>query len=102
MAALIGLPPKMAEFFHTCNRLLVGRRRRRALLRLYFNSSVVSWLVGWLVVDGWSVHNEGSRALGGFPPKGKWVLSLVKVRFQVCYFWVHFSKIALFQPAKVT
>jgi hypothetical protein len=53
-AALIGLPPKMAEFCHTSNRLLLGRQRRRALLRLYFNSSatswlLVSWLVGWLV-----------------------------------------------------
>jgi hypothetical protein len=38
----IGLPPKMAEFCHTSNRLLVGHQRRRALLRLYFNSSAVS------------------------------------------------------------
>ncbi len=40
-AAPIGLPLKMAEFRHTSNRLLVGRQRRRALWRLYFNSSAV-------------------------------------------------------------
>jgi hypothetical protein len=83
-AALIGLPPKMAEFCHTSNRLLLGCQCRRALLWLYFNSSAVSrlvgrsarwsvvWPVGWFV--GWSVgqlvHNKGSQALGGFPPKG--------------------------------
>ncbi len=38
-AAPIGLPPKMAEFCHTPNILLLGRQCRRALLRLYFNSS---------------------------------------------------------------
>jgi hypothetical protein len=38
-AAPISLPPKMAEFCHTSDRLLLGRRRCRALLRLYFNSS---------------------------------------------------------------
>jgi hypothetical protein len=38
-AAPIGLPPKMAEFCHTPNRLLLGRQCRRALLWLYFNSS---------------------------------------------------------------
>jgi hypothetical protein len=81
-AALIGLPPKMAEFCHTSNRSLLGRQRPRALLQLYYNSSAVSrWLlvvgcwslvVGcWLVVGRWSlVHNKGSWALGGFPPKG--------------------------------
>ncbi len=89
-AAPIGLPPKMAKFCHTSNRLLVGRWHRRALLQLYFNSSAVSrwslvigcWslVVGrWsLIVGRWSlgvghalVHNKGSQALGGFPPKGK-------------------------------
>jgi hypothetical protein len=50
-AAPIGLLLKMAEFCHTYNRLLVGRQRRRALWRLCFNSSVVSWLVGhWSLV----------------------------------------------------
>jgi hypothetical protein len=44
--APIGLPPKMAKFFHTPNRLLLGRQCRRALLRLYFNSSVTGrWSV---------------------------------------------------------
>ncbi len=38
-AAPISLPPKMAEFCHTPNRLFLGRQCRRALLRLYFNSS---------------------------------------------------------------
>jgi hypothetical protein len=38
-AALIGLPPKMAEFCHTPNRLLLGHQCRRALLWLYFNST---------------------------------------------------------------
>ncbi len=33
-AALIGLPPKMAEFCHTSNRLLVGHRCCCALLQL--------------------------------------------------------------------
>ncbi len=37
--APIGLPPKMAEFCHTPNRLLLGRQCCRALLQLYFNSS---------------------------------------------------------------
>jgi hypothetical protein len=40
-AAPIGLPPKMADFCHTPNRLLLGRQCRRALLRLYFNSSAM-------------------------------------------------------------
>jgi hypothetical protein len=35
----------MAEFCHTPNRLLLGRQCRRALLRLYFNSSATGWLV---------------------------------------------------------
>jgi hypothetical protein len=38
-AALISLLPKMAEFCHTPNRLLLGHQCRRALLRLHFNSS---------------------------------------------------------------
>jgi hypothetical protein len=46
MAAPIGLPPKMAEFCHTPNRLLLGRQCRRALLRLYFNSSATGRSVG--------------------------------------------------------
>jgi hypothetical protein len=64
-AAPIGLPPKMAEFCHTPNRLLLGRQCRRALLRLYFNSSATGWLVGW------SVGNKGCRALGGSLQKDK-------------------------------
>jgi hypothetical protein len=44
-AAPIGLPPKMAKSCHTSNRLLLGRQRRHALLRLYFISSAVSRLV---------------------------------------------------------
>jgi hypothetical protein len=42
-AASIGLPPKMAEFCHTSNRLLLVLQCRRALLRLYFNSSATGW-----------------------------------------------------------
>jgi hypothetical protein len=34
MAAPIGLPPKMAKFCHTFNRLLVGHCHHRALLLL--------------------------------------------------------------------
>jgi hypothetical protein len=45
-AAPIGLPPKMAEFYHTPNRLLLGRQCRRALLRLNFNSSATGRSVG--------------------------------------------------------
>jgi hypothetical protein len=90
----ISLLPKMAEFFHTSNRLLVGHQRRCALSRLYFNSSAsgqsvglsVGWLVGPLVsrsaswpvrrlvghsVDwlfsrlfGWSVGGPVSRSVG--------------------------------------
>ncbi len=45
-AAQIGLPPKMAKFCHTPNRLLLGHQCRRALLRLYFNSSATGrWSV---------------------------------------------------------
>ncbi len=46
MAAPIGLLPRMAKFCHTSNRLLLGRQRCRALLRLYFDSSATGWLVG--------------------------------------------------------
>jgi hypothetical protein len=46
MAAPIGLPPKMAKFCHTPNRLLLGCQCRRALLRLYFNSSATGRSVG--------------------------------------------------------
>jgi hypothetical protein len=56
-AAPIGLPPKMAEFCHTPNRLLLGRQCRRALLRLYFNSSATGRLVGR------SVGNENCYAM---------------------------------------
>ncbi len=66
----IGLPPKGAKFCHTSNILLVGCQCRCALLWLYFNSSVVSQSVIGLWLVGWSVHNKGCRALGGFPPKG--------------------------------
>jgi hypothetical protein len=48
----IGLLPKGTEFCHTSNILLMGRQRRRALWRLYFNSSAVGWSgIGrcWLV-----------------------------------------------------
>jgi hypothetical protein len=55
-AAPIGLPPKMAEFCHTSNRSLLGHQCRRALLRLYFNSSATGRR---------SVGNKGCRALGG-------------------------------------
>ncbi len=54
-AAQVGLPPKMAEFCHTSNRLLLGCQRRRALLLLYFNSSAT----------GRSVGNKGCRSLRG-------------------------------------
>jgi hypothetical protein len=57
-AAPIGLPPKMAEFCHTPNRLLLGRQCRRALFRLYFSSSATGRsAVGgrWSVVGWWSV-----------------------------------------------
>jgi hypothetical protein len=45
-AAPIGLPPKMAKFCLTPNRLLLGRPCRRALLQLYFNSSATGQSVG--------------------------------------------------------
>ncbi len=62
MAAPIGLPPKMAEFCHTSNRLLLGCQRCRALLRLYFNSSATGWS---------PAGNKGCRALGGSLQKDK-------------------------------
>jgi hypothetical protein len=66
-AVQIGLPPKMAKFCHTSNRLLLGCQRRRALLLLYFNSSTTGRLaVGWLPVG-----NKGCRALGGSLQKDK-------------------------------
>jgi hypothetical protein len=74
-AAPIGLPPKMAEFCHTSNRSLLGRQCRRALLRLYFNSSATGqWsMVGrWSVVGRWLVRNKGCWALGGSLQKDKW------------------------------
>ncbi len=57
-AAPIGLPPKMAEFCHTPNRLLLGRQCRHALLRLHFNSSATGWS---------EIKAAGLRR---FPPKG--------------------------------
>jgi hypothetical protein len=61
--APIGLPPKMAEFCHTPSRLLLGHQCRRALLRLYFNSSAT----GWSAVGG-RRSAVGSRrsAVGGW------------------------------------
>jgi hypothetical protein len=58
-AAQIGLPPKMAKFCHTSNRLLLGCRRRRALLLLYFNSTAT----GRSVVGRSPVENENCYAL---------------------------------------
>ncbi len=78
-AALIGLPPKMAKFCHTSNRLLVGCQRCCALLRLYFNSSAVgrSLVVGHLLLVGWWVQNENcySVTFGG-DYSGLYVFSL--------------------------
>jgi hypothetical protein len=70
MAAPIGLPPKMAEFCHTSNRSLQVRQCRRALLRLYFNSSATGQrlVVGgrWSVVGGrWSVVGGRWSVVGG-------------------------------------
>ena len=80
---LIGLPPKMAEFCHTLNILLVGHWRRRALRRLYFNST---WLVGqsvsWSV--SWSVGNKGCRALGGFLQKEHLLYERLCMPLEVC------------------
>jgi hypothetical protein len=60
MAVPIGLPPKMAEFCHTPNRLLLGCQYRRALLWLYFNSSATgrSAVGGWWSVGRWLVGNK--------------------------------------------
>jgi hypothetical protein len=57
----------MAEFCHTSNRLSVGRQRRRALSRLYFNSSAT----GRSAVGRLPVGNKGCRALGGSLQKDK-------------------------------
>ncbi len=72
-AAPIGLPPKMAEFCHTSNRSLLVRQCRRALLRLYFNSSATgrSAVSGRWLVSRRSVGNNGCRALGGSLQKDK-------------------------------
>jgi hypothetical protein len=70
MALPIDLPPKMAEFCRTSNRLLVGHQRRRAVLWLYFISSASGRSVGQLVGHRLVVHNKGSGALGGFPRNG--------------------------------
>ncbi len=52
-APLIGLLPEGAEFCYTLYILLVGHQCCRALLQLYFNSSVVGcWL---LVTSRWLV-----------------------------------------------
>ncbi len=78
-AAPISLPPKMAKFCHTPNRLLLGCQCRRALLRLYFNSSATGRLVGRLVgnkgyraLGGSLQKDKGCRALGGSLQKDKW------------------------------
>jgi hypothetical protein len=60
-AAPIGLPPKMAKFCHTFNRLLLGHQCRRALLRLYFNSSATGRSVGRLVGN----ENCNAMTFGG-------------------------------------
>jgi hypothetical protein len=65
-AAPIGLPPKMAEFCHTSNRLLLVRQCLRALLWLYLNSSATGRqsVVGrWSVVGRSSVGNENCYAM---------------------------------------
>jgi hypothetical protein len=63
-AAPIGLPPKMAKFCHTLNRSLLVRQCRRALLRLYFNSSATGQ---WSVVGGWwSVVGGRWSVVGGW------------------------------------
>ena len=83
-AAPIGLPPKMAEFCHTSNRSLLVRQCRRALLRLYFNSSGTgrrSVVGGWSVVGWWSVGNKGCRALGGSLQKDKLIRSFLELIF---------------------
>ncbi len=78
MAVPIGLPQKGAEFYHTSNRWLVGRQCRRGLLRLYFNSSAVSWLVvGCLLVICWSVGWSTMRV------PGLWEVSLEKDKYIV-------------------
>ncbi len=43
MVPPIGLPPKMAEFCHNSNRLLLGCWCRHALSQLYFNYSASGW-----------------------------------------------------------
>jgi hypothetical protein len=45
MAPPIGLLLKGVKFCHTSNTLLVVHQCHHALLRLYFNSSAVGWLV---------------------------------------------------------
>jgi hypothetical protein len=69
----IGVPPKMAEFCHTSNRLLVERWCRRALWRLYFNHSAVSQLVGCLLVGRSTIRVSGL-----------WEVSLQKDSCMVC------------------
>ncbi len=66
-AAPIGLLPKMAEFCHTSKRSFLVSQCRRALLRLYFNSSAIGRLAvgGRWLVGRWSVGNKGCRTLGG-------------------------------------
>jgi hypothetical protein len=69
----IDLPPKIAEFCHTSNRLLVGRRRCRALLWLYFNSSSSGQsLVGWSTIR----------------VPGLWEVSLQKEKY--CTFYLNY------------
>jgi hypothetical protein len=69
MATPIGLTPKMADFCHTFNRLLVGRQCRRTLLWLYFNFYVVG---GRLVVSRSLVGQSTIRV------PGLWEVSLQK------------------------
>jgi hypothetical protein len=98
-AAPIGLPPKTAKFCHTSNRSLLVRQCRRALLRLYFNSSATGWrsviggrwsVVGgrWLVVGGrWSVVGGRWLVVGGrwSVVGGRW--SVVGGRWSVVGGW---------------
>ena len=87
-AAPISLLQKMAEFCHTFNRLLLVRQCRRALLRLYFNSSapgrqlVVS---RWSMVGWWWVRNKDCWALGGSLQKDENCYSMTFGGDENCY-----------------
>ncbi len=82
----IGLPRKMAKFCHTSDRFLVARGCRRALLRLYFNSSATSQLVG----------NKGCRALGGSLQKDKGCRSITSQKRRTKHLGVYRSLKVLF------